>query len=88
VPPLPIAAFLTGSLLTIVLPLAVLLALATWYWIFISRLPDPVEGAETHAAGPVTDPVSTGVTAGPGDAGAAGAPPAGGPDVTTPPGER
>jgi hypothetical protein len=39
-PQLPFAdAFLTGSLLTIVLPLALLIAIAIWYMIEVRRVP-------------------------------------------------
>jgi hypothetical protein len=41
VTPIPIATFLAGSLLTILLPLAVLLALSLWYMLFLRHVPDP-----------------------------------------------
>lgn len=74
-PLLPIAAFLTGSLLSILLPLALLISLATWYWTFIRRLPDPVEGGEAETSGAATEPRAVGP----------GTQPVGSPDVTTPP---
>jgi len=38
---IPIASFLAGSLLTILLPLGVLIALTVWYVMFLRRAPDP-----------------------------------------------
>jgi len=48
VTPIPIATFLAGALLTILVPLAVLLALSVWYMLFLRRVPDP--GLETATA--------------------------------------
>ncbi len=42
----PIAAFLTGALLTILLPLALLIALAIWYWKVSVRVPETTDGPE------------------------------------------
>ncbi len=51
--PIPIASFLAGSLLTILLPLAVLMALVVWYFLFLRRVPDPAPRASrTDASGP------------------------------------
>jgi hypothetical protein len=36
----PIAAFLAGALLSILLPVALLIALAAWYWVFSLRVPE------------------------------------------------
>jgi hypothetical protein len=41
VTPLPIASFLAGSLLTILLPLGVLIAICVWSLRFLRRAPDP-----------------------------------------------
>ncbi len=38
-PFVPIAAFLTGALLTLLLPVALLIALTVWYWGFSKRVP-------------------------------------------------
>jgi hypothetical protein len=46
VPLLPFAAFLVGALLTILLPLALLIALAVWYWLVSVRVPDTADGPE------------------------------------------
>jgi hypothetical protein len=45
-PSVPIAAFLAGALLTILLPLALLIALSVWYWGFSVRSPEAVEVTE------------------------------------------
>ena len=45
-PLLPIAAFLVGALLTMLLPLALLIALAVWYWAVSVRVPDTTDGSE------------------------------------------
>lgn len=42
--------FLAGSLLTLLLPVALLLALVYWYLHFIRKVPETVEGKETAAA--------------------------------------
>lgn len=39
--PLPIASFLAGSLLTILVPLGVLIAISVWYVRLVRRVPDP-----------------------------------------------
>ena len=49
--PIPIATFLAGALLTILVPLAVLLALSVWYMLFLRRVPDPGLEAATAEAG-------------------------------------
>jgi hypothetical protein len=40
---LPIAAFLTGSLLTLLLPVGLLIAISVWYWVYVARVPGPGE---------------------------------------------
>lgn len=64
----PIASFLAGSLLSILLPLAVLMALVVWYALFLRRAPDaergrsgPNAGGAGSAAVPPTPP-TTGAT--------------------------
>ncbi|HUY59790.1 MAG TPA: hypothetical protein VMV16_08785 [Solirubrobacteraceae bacterium] len=37
---LPIAAFLVGALLTLLLPVGLLIAVSIWYWIFSARVPE------------------------------------------------
>jgi hypothetical protein len=50
----PIAAFLAGALLTLLLPVALLIALSTWYWVFSARVPETSRrrtvGSEPSAA--------------------------------------
>jgi hypothetical protein len=59
VPLLPIATFLAGSLLSLLLPVLMLIALVVWYWWFIRRVP------ETEATpGPPEAPTSTPAAAG------------------------
>jgi hypothetical protein len=66
---LPIAAFLAGALLSLLLPAVMLVALTFWYMLFIRRVPDTV--AEDKAGLPdpalLPDDATTG-----GPAGAAG----------------
>jgi hypothetical protein len=53
---IPVASFLAGSVLTLVLPLGMFLALAGWYVWFIKRVPEtadkrePVEAATADGA--------------------------------------
>jgi hypothetical protein len=44
---LPIADFLAGALLTLLLPVALLIALVVWYWMFSARVPETADGADT-----------------------------------------
>lgn len=44
---LPIAAFLAGALLSLLLPTVLLIALVVWHWGIIARLPEPPEPTET-----------------------------------------
>lgn len=53
---LPIADFLAGALLTLLLPVALLIALVVWYWRFSSRVPDLAEGPEASSAPAATTP--------------------------------
>jgi hypothetical protein len=53
-PLLPIGAFLAGALLTLLLPVGLLIALAVWYWGFSVRAPETRVG---HDPGP--EPSST-----------------------------
>lgn len=38
-PSVPIAAFLTGALLSLLVPVALLIALTAWYWLHSARAP-------------------------------------------------
>jgi hypothetical protein len=44
------AAFLAGSLLTLLLPIALLIALVVWYWQFSRRVPETGDSAEPGGA--------------------------------------
>jgi hypothetical protein len=52
--PVPIATFLAGSLLSLLLPVLLLTALVVWYVHFLRRAPGPADGSEpaTPAAVP------------------------------------
>jgi hypothetical protein len=50
---LVLGSFLAGSLLTILLPIGLLIAIAVWHTRAIMRVPsDPGQTAAVHAAGP------------------------------------
>jgi hypothetical protein len=49
-PPVPIATFLAGSLLTLLLPIALLIALVAWYWWFSVRVPETADGSTPDPA--------------------------------------
>jgi hypothetical protein len=53
---IPLASFLAGSLLTLLLPIAVLIAITVWYVIVVRRrfAGDPGDPSEPDA--PLTDP--------------------------------
>ena len=51
----PIAAFLAGALLTILLPICLLLALVAWYWMFSVRVPETA-GVSEPVAEPAANP--------------------------------
>jgi hypothetical protein len=60
-PPLPLAdSFLAGSLLTILLPLGLLIAVAIWYVITVKRVPE-----DTPASSPSLPPSEVVEAAGP-----------------------
>jgi hypothetical protein len=52
---LPVATFLAGSLLTLLLPVLLLIALVVWYWKVVERVPGPDEPAEPGSA-PAANP--------------------------------
>jgi len=53
---LPIADFLAGSLLTLLLPVALLIALVAWYWWFSARVPETADGRKGSTAAAATNP--------------------------------
>ena len=56
---LPIADFLAGALLTLLLPVALLIALVVWYYMVSSRVPDTADGPETSATPAAANPGPT-----------------------------
>jgi hypothetical protein len=49
---IPVASsFLAGSLLSLLLPVLIFLAILVWYLTFIKRVPDTVDGSDAEAAG-------------------------------------
>ena len=49
-PLFPFADFLAGSLLTLLLPVALLIALVAWYWWFSARVPETADGRKASTA--------------------------------------
>ena len=47
----PIAAFLAGALLSLLLPVLLLIALAVWYLMFLRRVPENQVPDASHPAG-------------------------------------
>ena len=52
----PIATFLAGSLLTLLLPVALLIALVVWYWWFSVRVPNTADDREPSKPSAATNP--------------------------------
>ena len=56
-PVIPVAAFLAGALLSLLIPIALLIALVVWYWRFSQRVPETADSAgpdtTTAAANPL-----------------------------------
>jgi hypothetical protein len=55
-PLVPIATFLAGSLLSLLLPVLLLIALVAWYWWFSARVPETADGPEAGAAPAAANP--------------------------------
>jgi hypothetical protein len=55
-PLVPIAAFLAGALLTILLPLALLISLVVWYWMFSVRVPETTAKRESRTEPAAANP--------------------------------
>lgn len=53
---IPIAAFLAGSLLTILVPIGLLISLMVWYVVLIRRVPGPADGTEPARSAPESPP--------------------------------
>jgi hypothetical protein len=45
----PFADFLAGALLTLLLPVALLIALVAWYWWFSARVPETADVSRRHS---------------------------------------
>lgn len=60
------ADFLTGSLLTLLLPVALLIALVVWYVMFIRRVPETAEEDIAPAGTATANPGPNPATANPG----------------------
>lgn len=56
---LPIADFLAGALLTLLLPVALLIALVAWYWMVTRRMPDAADGPDKSATPTAATPGPT-----------------------------
>jgi hypothetical protein len=57
-PPVPEATFLEGSLLSLLLPVCLLIALTVWYVMFVRRVPETTEGGEPAQPAAPTSPAS------------------------------
>ena len=66
-PLLPIGTFLAGALLTLLVPVALLIALVVWYWRFSARVPETADTSGTAAAAAAANPGPTVVEALPPD---------------------
>ena len=51
-PAIPVATFLAGSLLSLLLPVCLLIALTVWYVMFVRRVPETSDGGEPSASAP------------------------------------
>ena len=56
---LPIADFLAGSLLTLLMPVALLIALVAWYWWFSARVPETRERSKNAKPQAASNPGPT-----------------------------
>ncbi len=56
---IPIAAFLAGALLTLLLPVALLIALVVWYWVFSQRVPETTDQAGPDTATAAANPLQS-----------------------------
>lgn len=55
-PLVPIAAFLAGALLSLLLPVLLLIALVVWYWMVSRREPEPGDASELPTAPATANP--------------------------------
>jgi hypothetical protein len=60
-PSIPLASFLAGSLLSLLIPIGVLIALVTWYLVSVLRVPEDTSEHAPHAGpGGESEPSVTG----------------------------
>jgi hypothetical protein len=89
-----IASFITGSLLSLLLPVALLIALVVWYMMVLRQVPEPVVGEEPGASPASSEPGASPASSEPGasptsQAGVSHTSPAStGETAGSPPGER
>jgi hypothetical protein len=69
----PIAAFLAGALLTLLLPVLLLIALVVWYWMVSVHVPDTPDGSEAGTAPAADNPAPAAANPAPAAAGTAAA---------------
>ena len=55
-PLVPIATFLAGALLSLLLPVGLLIALLVWYWMFVRRVPEPADRADAGSSAAASGP--------------------------------
>ena len=63
-PLIPYASFLAGAILSLVLPVALLIAVTAWYHLQVRRFPDPPTGATPRGASPDNPPTANPATGG------------------------
>lgn len=57
---IPLATFLAGALLSLLLPIILLTALVVWYVMFLRRVPEPTEEAVAPEPAAVAPPQQSG----------------------------
>ena len=55
-PAIPVATFLAGSLLSLLLPVCLLIALTVWYVWFVRRVPETTDGRDPGSPPRPADP--------------------------------
>jgi hypothetical protein len=71
---IPASSFLAGSLLSLLIPVFLLIALVVWYVKCLSRVPEPTDGNEAAAAGTAQNPGTANTPASRPNPASAGAP--------------
>lgn len=75
---MPMATFLAGSLLTILLPISLLIGLVVWYAMFLRRASEPADTSDLGRSGAEASGTSAGARPAEGAGPAAGPQPPGG----------